>query len=284
MSTVVIDGLDNRTNSEIVQNFCQNYGRVLNCYMKSNQCIVTFADQRHAEEFLRASPHRIDSNGLVNVTWKITLDRNSSHYQRPTVNSHDNCRLTIRGTFEQLEEKNLIRYFSRYGHVRMCLANISQGFATITFDDRISCEHALKEARHFLNGRSLIVEPYSTIDEPPSNKRIKLSDPNQSTLSILTSQFAYEKEQLINEQTRLQTQIQERIQIYDYEKQQWNEYMTKQQQDFHQQIGHYQYLLKQSLDEITNKDKQIEQLKQENKDIEYEDSLRLKSTIILLCL
>ncbi len=275
MSTVVIDGLDNRTTSDTVKIFCQNFGRVLNCYIKSNQCIVTFADKHHAEEFIRASPHRIDANGFVNATWKTTLNRNFPSYQRPppptTANLNDICRLTIRGTSEQLEEKSLIRYFSHYGPVRMCLANPLQGSATITFDDRLSYERALKEPRHFLNGRSLIVEPYVPEDETESTKRMKFSDPNQSTLSVLTSRFEHEKEQLLNEQIRLQNQFQERIQLYEYEKQQWNEYMLKQQNDFHQQIGHYQYLLKQSLDEITNKDKQIEQLKQENKDIEYED-------------
>jgi len=150
----------------------------------------------------------------------------------------------------------------------MYLLNLSKGYATITFDDRISYERALKESRHFLNGRSLIVEPYVSEDESESNKRMKYSDPNQSTLSILTSQFEYEKEQLKNEQIHLQNQLQERIQFHEYEKQQWNEYLLKQQNDFQQQIGHYQYLLQQSLDEITNKDKQIEQLKQENKDID----------------
>jgi len=271
MSTVVIDGLDSRTTSDTVGIFCQNFGRVLNCYIKSNQCIVTFADKHHAEEFIRASPHRIDSNGVVNATWKTTLNRNFSSYQRPTTNLNDNFRLTIRGTFEQLEEKNLIRYFSHYGHVRMCLSNPAQGTATITFDDRSSYERALKEPRHFLNGRSLIVQPNVSEDESQSNKRMKISDPNQATLSVLTARFEHEKEQLINEQIRLQNQFQERIQLYEYEKQQWNEYLIKQQNEFHQQIGHYQYLLKQSLDEITTKDKQIEQLKQENKDIEYEN-------------
>jgi hypothetical protein len=277
MSIIVIDGLDIRTTSDAVKNFCQNFGRVINCYIKSNQCLVTFADKHDAEEFVRASPHRIDSNGLVNATWKTTLNRNISSYQRPTTttttNLNDNCRLTIRGTFEQLEEKTLIQYFARFGHVRMCLANPSQGIATITFDDRISYERALNESRHFLNGRSLIVEPYVPEEESESNKRMKTSHPNQSTLSVLTSRFEHEKDQLINEQIRLQNQFQERLLLHEYEKQQWNEYLIKQQTEFHQQIGHYQYLLKQSLDEITNKDKQIEQLKQENKDIEYKTSI-----------
>jgi len=275
MSTIIIDGLDSRTTSDTVKNFCQNFGRVLNCYIKSNQCIVTFADKHHAEEFIRSSPHRIDSNGFVNATWKTTLNRNFPSYQPlpppTTANLSDNFRLTIRGTSEQLDEKSLIRYFSHYGPVRMCLANPLQGIATITFNDRISYERTLKESKHFLNGRSLIVESYVSEDESESNKRMKFSDPNQSTLSILTSRFEYEKDQLINDQIRLQNQCQERIQLYEYEKQQWNEYLIKQQNEFHQQIGHYQYLLKQSLDEITNKDKQIEQLKQENKDIEYEN-------------
>jgi len=275
MSIVVIDGLDNRTTCDIVENYCQSYGRILNCYIKSNQCIVTFADKHNAEEFIRASPHRIDATSFATASWKSTLNRNFSPYQRSTTNPNDNCRLIIRGTFEQLEEKTLLRYFSHYGHVRMCIANPSQGFATITFDDRISCERILKEARHFLNGRSLIIEPYTpTIDEIESTKRMKFSDPNESTLSVLTSRFEHEKDQLLNDQLRLQNQFQERIQLYEYEKQQWNEYIIKQQNEFNQQIGHYQYLLKQSLDEITNKDKQIEQFKQENKDIEYEDYFR----------
>jgi hypothetical protein len=264
MATVLIDGLDNRTSNDIVQNFCQNYGRVLNCYIKSNQGIVTFADKSNAEEFIRGSPHRIDLNNLVNATWKTTLNRTIPNYQ-PT---NDNCRLTIRGTFEQLEEKKLVQYFSCYGDVRMCSTNPSQGFATITFNDRMSCERALKEPRHFLNGRSLIVEIYRANNEFESNKRMKFSDPNESTLSILTARFEQEKDQLLNEQMRLQSQYQERLQLLEYEKQQWNEYLTKQQNEFNHQIGHYQYLLKQSLEEITKKDNQIEQLKQENKDIE----------------
>ncbi|CAF0885968.1 unnamed protein product [Rotaria sordida] len=250
MSTVVITDLDSRTNSDTVENFCQTYGRILNCYIKSNQCIVTFADKHNAEEFIRASPHRIDLYGFVNATWKTTINRTSSHNQRLTTNSNsNNCRLTIRGTCEQLEEKNLIRYFSHYGHVRMCLSNPLQGFATITFDDHISYERALKESRHFLNGRSLIVEPYTSIDEFESNKQ-------------------HEKDRLINERIHIENQFQERIKLYDYEKLQWNEYIARQQNQFNQQIGHYQYLLKQSLDEITTKDKQTEQLKKENKDID----------------
>jgi RNA recognition motif-containing protein len=272
MSIIVIDGLDNRTTSDTVKNYCQNFGRVINCYIKSNQCLVTFADKHHAEEFLRASPHRIDSNEPVTATWKATLDRNSSSSSQPRL-TNEICRLIVRGTFEQIEEKNLIRYFSRYGHIRMCLANPSQGSAIITFDDRISAERALKESRHFLNGRSLIVEVYTSEDETQSNKRMKYSDPNQLTLSTLTSRFEHEKDHLIEEQKRLQNQIQERIQLHEYEKQQWNGYLIKQQNEYLQQIGHYQYLLKQSLDEITGKDKQIEQLKQENKDIEYDSCL-----------
>ena len=272
MSIIIIDGLDVRTSIDTVKNFCQNFGRVINCYMKSNQCLVTFAVEQQAEEFVRASPHRIDCNGPVHATWKATLDRSFSSQQRPiTTNYNDNSRLTIHGTCEQLEEKNLVRYFSRYGHIRMCLSNPSQGFASITFDDRTSVERALKESRHFLNGRSLIVEIYTPDDDSePNNKRMKFSDPNQSTLSILTSRFAHEKEQLINDQTRLQTQFQEHLHLHAYEKQQWNDYILKQQNEYLQQIGHYQFLLKQSLDELITKDKQNEQLKQENKDIEYD--------------
>ena len=266
MSIIVIDGLDNRTSNDTVKNYCQNYGRVINCYMKSNQCLVTFGDKHHAEEFIRASPHRIDSNGQVNAIWKTSLDRNFSSQQRPI---NDTNRLTIRGTFEQMEQKTLVRYFSQYGHIRMCLVNSSQGTANITFDDRMSADRALKESRHFLNGRSLIVEAFTPEDEPESNKRMKYSDPNQSTLSTLTFQFEHEKTQLLDEQKRLQSQFQERVQLHEYEKQQWNAYLITKQNEHLQQITNYQALLKQSLDEITRKDKQIEQLKQENKDIEY---------------
>ncbi|CAF4440580.1 unnamed protein product [Rotaria sp. Silwood2] len=84
MSTVAITGLDSRTSVDIVENFCQSYGRILNCYIKSNQCTVTFADKNNAEEFIRESPHRIDSNSFVNATWKTTFNRNSSHNQRLT--------------------------------------------------------------------------------------------------------------------------------------------------------------------------------------------------------
>lgn len=272
MTAVVIDGLDSRTTNDTVRIFCQNFGRILNCYVKSNQCTVTFADKHYAEEFIRASPHRIDSNGFVNATLKTISNRTfSSSSQRPTTttNLNDSCRLTIRGTSEQLEEKNLIRYFSRYGSVRMCLANLSQGTATVTFDDRLSYERALKEARHFLNGRSLTVEPYVLEDEIQSNKRMKYSDPPNPLM--LSSRFEQEKNQLISDQMRLQQQLHESLQLHEYEKQQWNVYLTTQQNEFQQQVGHYQYLLKQSLDELTNKDKQIEQLKQENKDIEYDD-------------
>ncbi|CAF3703107.1 unnamed protein product [Rotaria sp. Silwood1] len=276
MSTVVITGLDSRTNVDTVENFCQTYGRILNCYIKSNQCIVTFADKHNAEEFIHASPHRINSTNFVNATWKTTFNRNSSYNQHSTVktttttttNSNSNNRLTIRGTSEQLEEKNLIRYFSHYGHVRMCLANSLQGFATITFDDRISYERALKESRHFLNGRSLIVEPYTSNDDIQTNKRIKLSDPSELTSSLLITKLEHEKEQLTNTQIHLENQYQEHIKLYEYEKFQWNEYIKKRENEFNQQIGHYQYLLQQSLDEIIKKDKQIEQLKKENKDID----------------
>src|SRR4051812_16966750 len=106
MSIVVIEGLDIRTTSDTVKNFCQNFGRVQNCYMQSDQCMVTFIDKHDAEEFIRASPHRIDSNGLVNATWKTTINRNFPSYQPSTIrNLNDNCRLTVRGTIEQLEEK-----------------------------------------------------------------------------------------------------------------------------------------------------------------------------------
>ncbi|CAF4409613.1 unnamed protein product, partial [Rotaria socialis] len=56
--------------------------------------------------------------------------------------------------------------------------------------------------------------------------------------------------------------------FYEYENFQLNEYLKKQQNDFTHQVVQYQYLLKQSLDEILNKDQQIEQLKKENKDID----------------
>ncbi|CAF3604175.1 unnamed protein product [Rotaria socialis] len=267
MSTVILTGLDSRTNSDIAENYCQKYGRILNCYLKSNQCTVTFADKHDAEEFIRSSPHRIDSSGYVDATWKKTLNRTSSSHQQQR-SDNNNCRLTAHGTREQLEEKNLIEYFSRFGHIRMCLPNATQTAATITFDDRLGYERALKESRHFLNGRSLIVEPYKSTDEFESNKRMKLSDSNQSTSSNVISKLEYEKDQLINEQSRIENQYQERIKFYEYENFQLNEYLKKQQNDFTHQVVQYQYLLKQSLDEILSKDQQIEQLKKENKDID----------------
>ena len=267
MSIIVIDGLDNRTSSDTVKNYCQNFGRVINCYNKGNQCLVAFADKYPAEEFIRASPHRIDSNGPVHATWKSTFERNSSAQSRPiSTNVTDPCRLIIRGTSEQLEEKNLVRYFSRYGHIRMCLANPNQESTTITFDDRMSAERALREPRHFLNGRSLIVQSES--QPVDSNKRMKTSDPPQPTVSTLTSQFEYEKTHLLVEQRHLQSQLQQQAQLHEYEKQQWNHYLTKQQMDYLQQINHYQTLVKQSIDEVTHRNQQIEQLKQENKDLE----------------
>lgn len=270
MSIIVIDGLDIRTNSDTIKNYCQNFGRVINCYTKSNQCFITFAEKNHAEEFIHASPHRIDCNGPVHATWKATLERTTSFQTRSSLtNGNDPCRLTIRGTSEQLEEKNLIRYFSRYGQIRMCLSSPNQDFASIVFDDRTSAERALKESRHFLNGRSLIVQ-LSTSDESfESNKRMKLSDSNQTTISTLTSQFQSEKEQFLLEKKHLQTQLQQHLQLQAFEKQQWNEYFNKQQMDYLQQINQYQILLNQTREEILHKDKQIEQLKQENKDIEY---------------
>ncbi|CAF3889052.1 unnamed protein product [Rotaria magnacalcarata] len=269
MSTVILTGLDSRTNSDIAEKYCQKYGRILNCYVKSNQCTVTFADKHDAEEFIRSSPHRIDSSGNVNATWKKTLNRTSSHQQQQQQHAdNNNCRLTVHGTREQLEEKNLIEYFSRFGHIRMCLPNATQTAATITFDDRLGYERALKESRHFLNGRSLIVEPYKSIDEFESNKRMKLSDSKQPTSSNVISQLEYEKDQLINEQSRIEDHYQERMKFYEYENFQLNEHLKKQHNDFTHQVVHYQYLLKQSLDEILSKDQQIEQLKKENKDID----------------
>jgi RNA recognition motif-containing protein len=270
MSTVLIDGLDSRTTGDLVKNFCQSFGRILNCYVKSSQCIVTFAEHQHAEEFIRASPHRIDSNGLVTASWKAALPRNAPSYQRPTNKSNDHCRLTVRGTFDQLDENTLLRYFSSYGQIRMCLPNPSQGYATITFDDRMGCERVLKEPRHFLNGRSLVVEPYTSPDEFEPSKRMKVAEHNDSTISAFNLRFDQEKEQWASEQARLQNQFQERLQWCEYEKQQLSSLLSKQHAEFSQQIVHCQYLLQQSVDEIIKKDKQIEQLRQDNKDIEYE--------------
>lgn len=262
MSTVILNGLDNRTNNDTVKNYCQKYGQILNCYIKSNQCTVTFADKKIAEEFIKSSPHRIDSNNYINATWKTTLNRNSAQNQ-PNLNS--NCRLIIRGTKEQLEEKNLIQYFSRFGRIRMCLSNPSQDMSIITFDDRISYERALNESRHFLNGRSLSVEPDDSTGVNELTKRRKLSDTNPANV---ISQLEYEKEQLINERNLMESQYQERIKLYEYEKLQLNECLKNQHNEFSQQVLHYQCLLKQSLDELMNKDQQIEQLKRENKDLE----------------
>lgn len=267
MSIIVLNGLDIRTNSDIVQTYCQNFGRVINCYTKSNQCFITFAEKNHAEDFIRASPHRIDGNGCVHASWKNTLERSTSFQTRSSShNTSDPCRLTIRGTSEQLEEKNLLQYFSRYGPIRMCLTNPNQDFAMVIFDDRTGAERALKESRHFLNGRSLIVQPSLTSDEPlVSNKRIKLSDSSSSTI---TSQIQSEKEQLLIEHNHLRNQFEQHLQLRAFEKHQWNEFLGKQQMDYLQQINQYQILLNQTRDEIVHKDKQIEQLKQENKDIE----------------
>lgn len=252
MSIVVIDGLDIRTSSDIVKNYCQNYGRVINCYIKSNQCLVTFANKKDAEEMIRTSPHRIDSNGLVCASWKTVAGSHSTSEKRPINPPTDHCRLTVRGTSEQLEEKTLLRYFARFGHIRMCVSHCSQGFATITFDDRIGYGRALNESKHFLNGRSLIVERY----DPESNKRFKPSS-NEP-----------DKVQSLNEQKRLENQYQHCVQAHEFEKKQWNDYLLRQQLEFQQQLVHYQQLLQQSLVEMTVKNKQIEQLKQENKDIE----------------
>ncbi|CAF1546790.1 unnamed protein product, partial [Rotaria sp. Silwood1] len=105
-------------------------------------------------------------------------------------------------------------------------------------------------------------------DDIQTNKRIKLSDPNELTSSLLITKLEHEKEQLTNTKIHLENQYQEHMKLYEYEKFQWNEYIKKRENEFNQQIGHYQYLLQQSLDEIIKKDKQIEQLKKENKDID----------------
>lgn len=241
MSIIVIDGLNNQTTGDTVKNYCQKFGRVLNCYMKSSQCFVTFADKENAEDFLRSSPHRIDSNGLVTANWKTTMLLNFSSEKRPLKTpSNEHCRLTVRGTIDQLEEKNLLRYFSRFGHVRMCNSTPSQGFATITFDDRISYARALNESKHFLNGRSLIVEQYDV----ESTKRMKTIQTNEPT------------------------QYEQCVQMHEYEKQQWNEHFIRQQAQYQQQVAQCQQIIQQSLNELLLKDKQIEQLKQENKDLD----------------
>ena len=254
MATVVLDGLDSRTSNDIVQNFCQGFGRILNCYIKLNQCTVTFADHRQAEDFVRSSPHRLDAYSCVHAKWKMVLNPSSSS---SISNSTDSFRLIIRGTKTQLEEKALVAYFSQFGNVRMCQASSTDDFATITFDDARTCQRVLQQSRHFLQGRSLIVEPY-TVD----NKRRKCSETTADTTS------SSEKNQLLHDQQQLQVQLQERTQLHEYEKQQWQIFNLKQQNDYQQQIVHYQILLKQSVDEMLNKDRQIAQLTQENKDIE----------------
>lgn len=236
MSILVIDGLDQQTTGDHVKNYCQKFGHILNCYMKSSQCFVTFADKDKAEEFFRSSPHRIDSNGLATVNWKTTMPLTFSAEKRPLKSSNEHCRLTVRGTSEQLEEKNLLRYFSRFGQIRMCISNPNQAFATITFDDRIGYARALNESKHFLNGRSLIVEEY---DSESTTKRVKTIQHNEPN-----------------------------VLMHEYEKQQWNEYFLRQQTQYQTQLNNFQQLLQQSLNEILLRDKQIEQLKQENKDLE----------------
>ena len=250
MATVVLDGLDHRTSNDIVENFCQGFGRILNCYIKLNQCTVTFADRSQADDFVRSSPHRIDAYSCVPAKWKTVLSQSSSSSSiaQPT----DSCRLIVRGTKNQLEEKALVEYFSQFGHVRMCLVSSTEDFSTVTFDDARVCERVLQQSRHFLQGRSLIVEPYSS-----ANKRRKCSE----ATGVMSSS---EKNQLLHDQQ----QLQERIQLQEFEKQQLQAYIVKQQTDYQQQILHYQILLKQSVDEMLNKDRQIGQLTQENKDIE----------------
>lgn len=271
MATVVIGGLDSHASSDLVTNYCQKFGRLLNCYVNAGQCVVTFANRLHATEFIRAAPHQIGSSSQVTACWKSTMQQTAPPPPRPPSDSHDHCRLTVRGTLEQLQQNSLLQYFSRYGQVRMCLPNPAQGCATVTFTDRTGCERVLKEARHFLNGRSLVVELCTEADNVPPSKRMKLPEP------VISSSNARV------DQDKQQAHLQERLQWCEYEKQQLSHVLSQQYVELTQQLTNCQALLKQSLEELLSKDKQIEQLKQENKDIEYGRTLSLADDLHLNC-
>lgn len=191
MTTIILDGLDARTSREQVESYCQSYGRILNCYIKSSQCTVTFANVDQAEEFLRSSPHRLDAFSFVPARSKSSIQPTKSH-------SIDQSRLIVEGNDEQLKEKSLVEYFSQYGSVRMCQIFADDQYAIITFDRSQTCEAILKQSRHFLHGRSLKIELDSS-----NRKRMKRSaspvkeDPTKIHL----------QEQLIKQQYEHQLQI-----------------------------------------------------------------------------
>lgn len=230
MATIIIDELDSRTTDETVKTYCQMFGRILHCYKTSNQCVVTFADEKQANDFLRSSPHRIDSFSFVKGKLKTMKTSNS------TVNIGDQTRLVVRGNSEQLTEKNLVEYFSSYGAVRMCLVVTNENYAVVTFDQSESCQRVFAQSRHFLQGRSLTVESYST-----TNKRRKLDEDEKS---------------ISNEENRLEQQTK----AFDLERQQWQIYLN-------QQLVTYQALIQQALDQNLVKDQEIQRLKNENQTV-----------------
>ena len=245
MTTIILDGLDPRTNREQVESYCQSFGRLLNCYIKSSQCTVTFANPSQAEQFLQSSPHRLDSYSYATARSKTSIQPQSSTISKSS--SIDQSRLIVSGTGEQLNEKSLIDYFSRYGSVRMCQIFSKDSYAIITFDQNESCERVLKQSRHFLHGRSLTIEIYSS-----NRKRRRSSSPPPPPVM----------------DNPVHNQMQAQLQWHDYEKKQWQEQMIKQQFEQQQQMIYYQNLMKQLADEIVKKEQHIEQLKNENRDIE----------------
>ena len=229
MSNVLLDGLDPRTTREHVENYCQSYGRILNCYVKPPQCTVTFAQREPAEEFVRSSPHRLDVHSVTTARWKTSL--------QPSL---DQCRLRVDASKDQLNEKSLFDYFSHFGPVRMCQVFAQDECATITFDRKQSCDDVLKQPRHFLHGRSISVE----IASETNRKRPRPTSPVK---------------------TKEDPSV---IQWYEQEKQQWQEQMLRLQHEHQQKIGHYQTLLREMANEVVKKENEMEKLKKENRDIE----------------
>ena len=233
MSNVILDGLDPRTTREQVESYCQSYGRILNCYVRSPQCTVTFANREQADEFVRSSPHRLDGSSQVTARWKTSL-------QPSTSSSLDQCRLRIDASKDQLNEKSLFDYFSRFGPVRMCQIFAQDECAIITFDRKQSCDDVLKQSRHVLHGRSIRVD----IASETNRKRPRATSPVK-----------------VKEDPSV-------LQWYEQEKQQWQEQMLKLQHDHQQKIGHYQNLLREMGNEVVKKENDVEKLRKENRDIE----------------
>ena len=202
-SSIILDGVDPRTSREQVENYCQSFGRILNCYIKSSQCTVTFANIDQADEFIRSSPHRLDCYSRVNARRKNTLQPTKS-------SSIDSNRLLIFGTKDQLNEKLLVDYFSQFGSVRMCQISSEEDLAILTFDQKQTCEEIFKQTRHFLRGRTLKIEIYSETNRKrprPTSPEVKENPLNENILLKLQ----FEHQQQINHYQNLLSQMADEV-------------------------------------------------------------------------